>query len=70
MLASCGGVIGLALGAALAKVMGIAFEVELPVSPAYVVLSIVVSSLAGIVSGWYPARRASLMDPVVALGKE
>jgi putative ABC transport system permease protein len=70
MLASCGGVIGLALGAVLAKGMGIAFEVELPVPPAYVVLSIVVSSVAGIVSGWYPARRASRMDPVVALGKE
>ena len=44
--------------------------VSLRVSAGYVVLSIAVSSAVGIVSGWYPARRAAGLDPVVALRAE
>jgi putative ABC transport system permease protein len=40
------------------------------VTAVYVVLSLVVSSVVGIVSGWYPAARASKLDPVVALRAE
>jgi putative ABC transport system permease protein len=70
MLAAVGGVIGLGLGVALAILLGIALEVALPVTWPYVALSLAVSSLTGIVSGWYPASRAADMDPVVALMRE
>jgi putative ABC transport system permease protein len=36
----------------------------------YVLLAVFVSSAVGIVSGWYPASRASKLDPVAALRAE
>jgi putative ABC transport system permease protein len=70
ILASVGGVLGLSLGAAAAFLLGIVMEVTLPITMPYVVLSLFVSSLTGILSGWYPARRAALMDPIAALRAE
>jgi putative ABC transport system permease protein len=70
MLAALGGFIGLALGWAAAELLGVILKVALPITPTYVILAVVVSSLAGIVSGWYPASRAARMDPVVALRAE
>ncbi len=69
-LAFVGGLIGLVLGAVSAKLLGIVLEVQLPVTAPYVALALFVSSVTGILSGWYPASRAAKMDPVVALGKE
>ena len=70
ILASVGGFLGLALGAGAAVVLGILMEVTLPITMPYVVLSLLVSSVTGILSGWYPARRAAMMDPISALRAE
>ncbi len=69
-LAAIGGLIGLGLGVVSAHVLGIVLEVGLPVTWPYVVLAIAVSSITGILSGWYPAKRAARMDPVEALRQE
>jgi putative ABC transport system permease protein len=67
MLSLFGGCFGVALGAIVAfiasKVAGLTLVVTWP----YVLVSVFVSSAVGIISGWYPARRAALLDPVVAL---
>ncbi len=70
VLAIMGGACGVALGALVVLILGKLFELSLAITPGYVVLSIAVSSIVGVISGWYPASRAAKLDPVVALRAE
>ena len=70
MLSSLGGLTGIAIGALLTFALGKAFDLTLHITPGYVALSIIVSSTVGLVSGWYPASRASKLDPIEALRSE
>jgi putative ABC transport system permease protein len=65
-----GGVLGLLLGAAMAGLGSLLFGLTLHISASYVLLSIFVSLAVGVVSGLYPARRASRLDPIQALRAE
>jgi len=70
LMSVVGGIVGLALGAAATELLSRAFEISLRITPSYVFLSVFVSSAVGIASGWYPASRASKLDPVAALRAE
>jgi putative ABC transport system permease protein len=70
VLSSVGGAIGVAAGALVTAVLGKVFELSLHITAGYVALSLVVSGVTGVVSGWYPASRAAKLDPVVALRAE
>ena len=70
ILSLAGGLMGLTLGALAAMALSALFGATLKVTAGYVVLSIFVSSAVGIISGWYPARRAARLDPVAALRAE
>jgi putative ABC transport system permease protein len=62
--------LGVAIGAVVTVLLGRVFDISMHISFFYVALSIAVSSIVGVVSGWYPASRAAKLDPVVALRAE
>ena len=70
LLASIGGAVGVAMGAVLTELAARIFEIKMQITVPYVALALGVSTLVGVASGWYPAARASKLDPVVALRAE
>jgi putative ABC transport system permease protein len=70
VLASMGGAMGVALGAVATAILGRVFDLSLHITAGYVALSLAVSGIVGIASGWYPAAHAARLDPVVALRAE
>jgi putative ABC transport system permease protein len=70
VLASVGGAVGVVTGAVVTAVLGRVFEISMHITASYVALSLAVSGVTGVVSGWYPASRAAKLDPVVALRAE
>jgi putative ABC transport system permease protein len=69
-LSITGGIVGVALGALAAA--GIAAVTPLPstVQPWSVAIGIFITALVGLFFGWYPARRAAMLDPIEALRRE
>ena len=69
-VSAVGGVIGAVLGVATTQAIAAHFDWQIPVRPAVIVVAIGFSALVGIVFGLYPARKASLLDPIEALRYE
>jgi ABC-type antimicrobial peptide transport system permease subunit len=67
LLTFAGGVIGVALGWLVAHIVTAAGLVQTSVSLSSVLLAFGVSAIIGIVFGYYPARRASSLNPIEAL---
>ena len=70
ILAGMGGTLGVALGASLTMLLSKLADLTLTITPQYVALGLAVSGIVGVISGWYPAVRASRLDPVEALRAE
>ncbi|MBM3522623.1 MAG: FtsX-like permease family protein [Alphaproteobacteria bacterium] len=69
-LAAIGGIAGATLGIIAARMISQLAGWPTLVSPDSVVLAVGVSALVGIVFGFYPAQRASRLDPITALRHE
>ena len=67
VLASVGGVIGLTLGIAVSKWMAARGNWPTLLSPPVMLGTMLAAGLAGVVAGFYPALRASRLDPIEAL---
>jgi len=70
ILAGLGGLMGLALGAVLTMLLAKVAGLTLTITIQYVALGLGVSGTVGAISGWYPAVRASRLDPIEALRTE
>lgn len=67
VLCAIGGVLGLLLAAGLSGVVRAATPIPMTITSGYILLSLFVSSVVGLIAGIYPAWRASRLDPVIAL---
>lgn len=65
-----GGVAGSVLAGAVLALVGGATGLNLSVQPATLVWSVIAALAAGVVAGWYPARRAARMDVIAAVRQE
>jgi len=69
-LSLLGGVIGILLGVLASKLISIFAQWSTLVSPGAILLAFVFSALVGVFFGFYPARKAALLDPIDALRYE
>lgn len=69
-LSLTGGVIGVAIGAVLSQLLARLTPVPAALEAWSVALGVAITAMVGLFFGWYPARRAAMLDPIEALRRE
>ncbi|MDA8104226.1 MAG: ABC transporter permease [Nitrospiraceae bacterium] len=69
-LSMIGGVVGIIIGISSSEVVSLIFGWPTVISPVSIILSFGFSGFVGIFFGFYPAYKASLLDPIEALRYE
>jgi putative ABC transport system permease protein len=69
-LSIMGGILGIIIGTIASKLISYFAQWSTLVSPAAIAMAFVFSALVGVFFGFYPARKAALLDPIEALRYE
>jgi putative ABC transport system permease protein len=67
LLCVVGGILGLVLATGATQLVGYLLGITMTITLFYVIISVGVSSIIGIIAGLYPAWKAARLDPIVAL---
>ncbi|HEY4341760.1 MAG TPA: ABC transporter permease [Steroidobacteraceae bacterium] len=70
VLATLGGLLGVVIGALSLDVVRSTLHWATAISPTMLVLALLMAAITGVVFGYGPARRAAILDPVIALKAE
>jgi ABC-type antimicrobial peptide transport system permease subunit len=70
VLSLLGGIVGIGAGIVAARGLTALMSWPTYVSPQAIAVAFAISALVGVAFGYYPARRASRLDPIVALRRE
>jgi putative ABC transport system permease protein len=70
MIGQIGGILGIILGIIIGLVLAINIDGQFQIPWAWIILGFVVNMIVGIISGIYPAMKASKMDPIESLRYE
>ncbi|MFM7078869.1 MAG: ABC transporter permease, partial [Bacteroidota bacterium] len=70
VICQMGGLLGILLGVGMGNLMGIFFAAGFIVPWKWMISGVVLCFLVGVVSGLYPAVKASKLDPIEALRHE
>ena len=70
VISALGGLVGIIVGVMASIGIARSLQWATVVSPLSVLLAFGVAAAVGVFFGWYPARRASQLDPIVALRRE
>ncbi len=65
-----GGILGMIIGVLISYIISRLINLPFTISPQAVFLAVGVSGIAGVLFGWYPAKRASDLQPIEALRYE
>ena len=70
LISIVGGVVGILIGGSMPVLLTVLFDVRIPVSVLSIVLALILSASVGIFFGYYPALRASQLNPAIAMRAE
>ena len=70
LIGQMGGIVGILLGILVGNLVSVVVKTTFFIPWAWIVLGVVICFLVGVVSGYYPAQKASKLDPILALHYE
>jgi putative ABC transport system permease protein len=70
VICQIGGVVGIILGILIGNLLGLAMGSGFVVPWLWILVGILICFVVGVVSGYYPASKASKLDPIESLRYE